>query len=183
MGLISFQEFMAARESSAATRSKTAAALGLGPDVADVFGHATPPPWQAEKLLKKLKKKNKKKDSDIKDDVKESATPDYSFDKLVKKAASAAQEIDKELTQGEKDAEEIEKKIKNKKEKKKNIAQRPTPPIPRDAKPPEDEDPSHDVDQPEEPVDKKGSNKGEADSLTEEAYWHRLLGNTSFDQH
>jgi hypothetical protein len=38
------------------------AALGLQPMYsADVFGHATPRPWVAEKLIKKLKKKKKKK--------------------------------------------------------------------------------------------------------------------------
>lgn len=72
MGLLGYKEWLGAQdESSAATRSKHAAAMGLGPDVADVFGHATPPPAIAAILLKKLgdpnhdkiKKPKKKKDS------------------------------------------------------------------------------------------------------------------------
>jgi len=57
-----FSEWLKVRESSPATRNKFAAALGLQPMYsADVFGHATPPPWQVERLTKKLKKKKKKK--------------------------------------------------------------------------------------------------------------------------
>ncbi len=59
---MSFFDWMKNNESSPTTRNKWYAALGLQPMYsADVFGHATPPPWQAKKLLKKLKKKKKHK--------------------------------------------------------------------------------------------------------------------------
>lgn len=57
-----FVDWLKVRESSPSTRNKWNAALGLQPMYsADVFGHATPRPWVAEKLIKKLKKKKKKK--------------------------------------------------------------------------------------------------------------------------
>jgi hypothetical protein len=60
--MMSFFDWMKNNESSPTTRNKWYAALGLQPMYsADVFGHATPPPWQAKKLLKKLKKKKKHK--------------------------------------------------------------------------------------------------------------------------
>jgi len=59
---MSFFDWMKNNESSPTTRNKWYAALGLQPMYsADVFGHATPPPWQAKRLLNKLKKKKKKK--------------------------------------------------------------------------------------------------------------------------
>ena len=60
--MIKFNDWIHTRESSASTRNKWMAALGLQPMYsADVFGHATPRPWVAEKLLKNIKKKKKKK--------------------------------------------------------------------------------------------------------------------------
>jgi hypothetical protein len=60
--MMSFFDWMKNNESSPTTRNKWYAALGLQPMYsADVFGHATPPPWQAKKLLKKLKNKKKHK--------------------------------------------------------------------------------------------------------------------------
>jgi hypothetical protein len=60
--LPSFSEWLQAQESSPSTRNKWMASLGLQPMYsADVFGHATPRPWVADKLIKKLKKKKKKK--------------------------------------------------------------------------------------------------------------------------
>jgi hypothetical protein len=60
--MMSFFDWMKNNESSPTTRNKWYAALGLQPMYsADVFGHATPPPWQAKRLLNKLKKKKKKK--------------------------------------------------------------------------------------------------------------------------
>ncbi len=57
-----FTDWVKAKESSPATRNKWYASRGLQPMYsADVFGHSTPPPWQAKQLLKKLKKKKKKK--------------------------------------------------------------------------------------------------------------------------
>lgn len=59
-----FFDWLKSNESSASTRNKWNAALGLQPMYsADVFGHSTPRPWIAEKLTKKLKKKSKKKKS------------------------------------------------------------------------------------------------------------------------
>lgn len=60
--MMSFKDWVWSFESSPATRNKWYASLGLQPMYsADVFGHSTPPPWQAEKLLKKLKKKKPRK--------------------------------------------------------------------------------------------------------------------------
>jgi hypothetical protein len=60
--MMSFTDWVWSVESSPSTRNKTAAALGLQPMYsADVFGHATPPPWQVTRLIKKLKKKKRKK--------------------------------------------------------------------------------------------------------------------------
>ena len=60
--MMSFSDWVWSFESSPATRNKLAASLGLQPMYsADVFGHATPPPWQVKRLLKKLKKKKKNK--------------------------------------------------------------------------------------------------------------------------
>ena len=60
--MIKFHDWLKVRESSASTRNKRDAALGLQPMYsADVFGHGTPPAWQAIRLIKKLKKKKKKK--------------------------------------------------------------------------------------------------------------------------
>jgi hypothetical protein len=60
--MITFLDWIKSFESSPTTRNKWNAALGLQPMYsADVFGHSTPPPWQAERLLKKLKKSHKKK--------------------------------------------------------------------------------------------------------------------------
>jgi hypothetical protein len=58
----SFHDWLKVKESSASTRNKWNAALGLQPMYsADVYGHSTPRPWIAEKLVNKLKKKKKKK--------------------------------------------------------------------------------------------------------------------------
>lgn len=59
---MTFREWIKSNESSPTTRNKWYAALGLQPMYsADVFGHSTPPPWQAKRLLKKLKKGKRKK--------------------------------------------------------------------------------------------------------------------------
>ena len=56
--MMTFLDWIKSNESSPTTRNKFYAALGLQPMYsADVFGHATPPPWQAKRLLKKLRKK------------------------------------------------------------------------------------------------------------------------------
>jgi hypothetical protein len=59
---LNFGEWLKAQESSASTRNKWMAALGLQPMYsADVFGRATPHPWVADKLTKKLKNKKRRK--------------------------------------------------------------------------------------------------------------------------
>jgi hypothetical protein len=59
---LNFAEWLKAQESSPSTRNKWMAALGLQPMYsADVFGHGTPRPWVADKLIHKLKKKKKRK--------------------------------------------------------------------------------------------------------------------------
>lgn len=57
MGVISFKDWIAARESSAFTRSRRAAALGLGPDIPDAAIHSrsTAAPFEVEKLTDKKK--------------------------------------------------------------------------------------------------------------------------------
>lgn len=115
MGLISFKSY---RESSATTRNKAAAAKGLQPLYsADVFGHATPPPEIAEKLLKKLKKK--KKDKKVSEG--KIQRPDYSFDSFIKNAEKAAVDTNKELQQAEKEADKIEKTSKKTKDEKEKL--------------------------------------------------------------
>jgi hypothetical protein len=62
--LTKFSEWIKMKESSPATRNKLAVAWGTAvPASADVFGHATPPPWQVPKLIKAIggKKKKRKK--------------------------------------------------------------------------------------------------------------------------
>jgi hypothetical protein len=66
--LTSFQDWVIQRESSAATRARSAAARGLMPvsTVGSLNGHSTAPPWEAEQIKKamgKKKKKSKKKSS------------------------------------------------------------------------------------------------------------------------
>ena len=60
--MINFHDWLKIKESSPATRNKWNAALGLQPMYsADVYGHATPPAWQAERLTKKLHSKKRKR--------------------------------------------------------------------------------------------------------------------------
>jgi hypothetical protein len=112
MALISYREFMAARESTAVTRNKTAASFGLAPpNTPDVFGHSTPPPWQVKKLLK-IKRVNSPTGEPIPEkpiQEKREMRPDYSFDRLVRKATSASQEIDSDLDKAQKEADRLDK--------------------------------------------------------------------------
>lgn len=211
MTLLSWKEFIAARESSPATRSKTASALDLGPDVADVFGHATPPPWQAERLLKKLSK-NKKKDGDDEKDnqsIEEKADmrPDYGFDRLVRKAMSASKEIDGEIEKAEKESNRLDKKKKDqeKADANKTSADKHTGGNTSCKKCGKyhDADELEAIEQPEQPkrsdkqvqtkvakktktpqrVSDEKEKEKDKDKIMEEQTWLRLLGNTSFDPH
>lgn len=61
--MISFKDWIIAKESSPATRLRWDAALGLKPPIPDasIHSHSTALPWQVEKLKGKGKKKRKKK--------------------------------------------------------------------------------------------------------------------------
>lgn len=61
MGFITFKDWLAAKESTAFTRTRAAAAKGLGPDIPDasINAHDTAPPWQQEAFAKKRKKHKK----------------------------------------------------------------------------------------------------------------------------
>lgn len=61
MKFMSFNDWILSKESSAFTRARQAAALGLGPDIPDASmnSRSTASPWMIEG--KKKKKKNKKK--------------------------------------------------------------------------------------------------------------------------
>ncbi len=119
MSLIRFQDWIIAKESSAATRSKNAAALGLGPDVASVFGHSTPPAWQTERLLKKLKSP-KKSNSKLPGEEPSAPkwylpeqSPDYSFDKWVGNLLKKKKETDEQKEKADKEEKEIDSKSKS----------------------------------------------------------------------
>jgi len=62
--LSGFKEWLGMQESSPLTRSRDAAALGLGPPIADYSSRSTPTPWtkkNAEAAFKSTHKKHKKK--------------------------------------------------------------------------------------------------------------------------
>jgi hypothetical protein len=107
MPLTSYDEFKKLKESSPTTRNKKAAADGLQPMYsADVFGHVTPPPAVAEKLLDKLKKSKKKKaEEPVEEAVK---SPNYKFDAFIKKAEKAAADMRGEVDKADK-AEKVTK--------------------------------------------------------------------------
>lgn len=177
MALISFNDYLkTASESTASTRAKKAAALGLGPDVADVFGHSTPPPWQVDKLLKK----NKKSKKDIQE--RKEMQPDYSFDRFVRKAASTSDQIDKEISKGDKESDQIDKKVSkeklSKKDQEKKIdkpSQKLIKPTPKTATDQNDPKPDRRQDRKEKEV------VANTEKITEEQVWLKLL-DTSFDQ-
>lgn len=77
--MLKFSDWLKIRESSASTRLKRQAALGLAPPVADIFSHGTPPPWQVDRLKSALKKshakKKKKKKKKKKNMVSEASKP------------------------------------------------------------------------------------------------------------
>lgn len=60
--MISFNDWVAAQESSAFTRLRHDAALGLKPPIPDasINSHSSAPPWQVPKLKGKGKKKKHK---------------------------------------------------------------------------------------------------------------------------
>jgi len=115
------QDWITAKESSAATRSKTMAALGMGPtstSAASVFGRSTPPPWQVERLTKKKKRGKGYKgypELTVKNDIwtipEEDRSPDYTFDKWLQSALVKAQELSDAKTAAEEEDEKLDKEI------------------------------------------------------------------------
>lgn len=59
--MISFKDWVLAKESSAFTRARHAAALGIGPPIPDAAMHSrsTASPWMIKKKRKKRKKKKR----------------------------------------------------------------------------------------------------------------------------
>lgn len=104
--MINFKDWFNSQESSAATRARTAAFWGLGPDIASPFSHSTPHPGMVDKLLSKLKKKKKKKKKKLEEN--KGQVPDYSFDSFVKKLTNAKSNIEKDISDAELEDEELE---------------------------------------------------------------------------
>lgn len=84
--MINFTDWLLSQESSAFTRSRTAAALGTGPSIpnAEINSRSTASPWEAKKIRKRNKKGKKK--------VKKS--PNKDVDKWVTEVADLKKEID-----------------------------------------------------------------------------------------
>jgi hypothetical protein len=63
MKFMSFHDWILSKESSAFTRARQAAALGLGPPIPDASMHSrsTASPWMLEIKKKKKRRKKKKK--------------------------------------------------------------------------------------------------------------------------
>jgi len=118
----SFKDWFNSQESSAFTRARTAAFLGLGPKIASPFSRSTPPPAMVDKLVNDVeedqpkKKKKKKKDKDKKDEAHHERMPDYSFDSFVRKLQQAKIDTDKDLADAEKTEKDLDKKLKAKKD-------------------------------------------------------------------
>jgi hypothetical protein len=57
-----FQDWLKVKESTAFTRSRNAAALGIGPSIpdAEINSHDTARPWVSKAIQKRNKKKKKK---------------------------------------------------------------------------------------------------------------------------
>ena len=113
-----FQSFKQWRESSPSTRNKQAAANGLQPMYsADVFGHSTPPPHIADKLLKLLKKSKEKKEKHPLDEEsldEKVMTPNYQIDDFIKRAKKVSDQIADDLDKGQKKVKDLESKKKQK---------------------------------------------------------------------
>lgn len=108
--MISFQDWLEIRETSATGRRKTQAALGLAPPVADIFSRSTPPPWQVERLdkaLKKSHKKKKKKKKKIDEAKKKQAVVHNDIDSFIKSVEMLAKDVwELELVKKKKAAED-----------------------------------------------------------------------------
>lgn len=112
--MIKFSDWVKIRESSAATRIKRQAALGLAPPVADIFSHGTPPPWQVERLTKALKRSHKKKKRKKKRITEESASKlvNPNIDAFIKSVESLAKDLwELKLAKKKSEAQEKIKKI------------------------------------------------------------------------
>ena len=71
MDIISFKDWILAQESSAFTRRRRAAALGLAPPIpaASVHSRSTGHPFEVEMLAKPKKKRNKKRNKKRKEEL------------------------------------------------------------------------------------------------------------------
>jgi len=122
--LQSFKDWLIAQESSAATRSRSAAFYGTGPKIASPFSHSTPPPGMVNKLLDDLDEKPKKKKKDKKDEGHEKM-PDYSFDAFLQKVQKTKQEIDQDLINADKAEKDMDEKDKEKQDQEEKDADKP----------------------------------------------------------
>ena len=120
--LASFKDWFNSLESSAFTRSRNAAFLGLGPKIASPFSRSTPHPGMVDKLLSDIadddegyKKKKKKKKKKV--DEGKAQLPDYSFDSFVKKMKQTKDEIDQEIKDAEDEEKQLDDELKKKDQK------------------------------------------------------------------
>lgn len=105
--MFSFKDWFNSYESSAFTRSRTAAALGLGPKIASPFSRSTPSADTVEKLLNDLEDKPKKKKKKKKN---ESSKPDYSFDNFFRKIIDTKKDIEKDIANAKSLEKELDQK-------------------------------------------------------------------------
>lgn len=112
--MINFKDWFYSQESSASTRARNAAFLGLGPKIASPFSHSTPSPAMVDKLLDDLKpKKKKKKKKKKKLHENKSKTPDYSFDTFVKRMIQLEKDIKKDLKDADAKDKDLDAKEKD----------------------------------------------------------------------
>jgi len=121
--MINFRDWLNAQESSPFTRTRLAAALGLGPDIPDasINSRSTATPWMIEKLVTKNRKKK------IEEAKKVAKTPSYKLDDLYQQALKDKDDFSKfikkkseeEKEKAEEDKSEEEKKDKESEDKEK----------------------------------------------------------------
>jgi len=92
--MIKFSDWLQIRETSASTRRRRQAALGLAPPVADIFSRSTPAPWEVERLTKSLKKsKKKKKHKKIEEAKKKQPIVHNDIDSFIKSVEMLAKDV------------------------------------------------------------------------------------------
>ncbi len=91
MGLLGFKDWLNDKqESSAYTRSRRQAALGLGPEVF-MWSRSTPHPGEIELVNKRKKKKRKKRKKHM---AESEDRPDYSMDKFLSSVDGLKRDLD-----------------------------------------------------------------------------------------